>query len=217
MLTKIIVYLKRNLKRFFGGGQIAETILFVWNHRCVLVWAMVWLAMGPLADCLCPLLRDYNYFGFILMHYHVVRKWNKLRVSSWLSLWPLWVSLSFFPPFLLCSWRLEKRICIKFFGFSGVDPQFDAPHSLFNSSTLFTILEQSIAVHAICHIFQRPQEKSLREKKCKLAPLKKIGAKNSMTLSAGELTPFGIRNVMCSKKVSPFFHVSWQVLLISLS
>ena len=135
------LFKKESQEVLWRCGQIAETILFVWNHRCVLVWAMVWLAMGPFAACLCPLLRDYNYFGFILMHYHVVMKWNKLGVPSWLSLWPLWVSLSFFPPFLLYSWRLEKRICIKFFGFSGVDPQFDAPHSLFNSSTLFTILE----------------------------------------------------------------------------
>ena len=79
-------------------------------------------------------------------------------------------------------------------------------------------VEQSSA----CNLphFSKAAGKIVERKKCKLAPLKKIGAKNSMTLSAGELTPFGIRNVMCSilcADVSPFFHVSWQVLLISLS
>ena len=132
MLTKIIVYLKRNLKRFFGGGQIAETILFVWNHRCVLVWAaMVGLAMGPFAACLCPLLPDYNYFGFILMHYHVVMKWNKLGsppdfhfdLSECLS-------LSFRPSYyILDAWR--KEFASNSSAFPGLTPSL-TPHILFS-------------------------------------------------------------------------------------
>ena len=106
------------------------------------------------------------------------------------------LSLSFRPSYyVLDAWR--KEFASNSSAFPGLTPSL-TPHILFSIPRHFLLFWSRAAMHAICHIFQRPQEKSLREKKCKLAPLKKIGAKNSMTLSAGELTPFGIRNVMCS-------------------